>query len=312
MRNKKNDFYDILIEKMTMIYRDILSYGKTCDFLDELDRIGVRSTVLRPYSRHLAKRNEEKPTLEMKKSQEYFEANRDRINNILQILADEESRNTYEAMIRFRCKSEFEKLPKDSGVYQQYFFNDFFKYKKGECLVDGGAFIGDTVRRFQRCMKDNDIDSYQIIAFEPIKDAYDVLHKKYPDIISYNAGLWNSNCRLEFIEDQSGSHIIESIDNIEIDSKSKSFCDVKAIDLCDECRDVSLIKMDIEGAEMQALEGARMTILRNRPKLAICIYHSDEDMIRIAEYIHMLVPEYRLYVRQHTQFVTETVLYATI
>ena len=73
---------------------------------------------------------------------------------------------------------------------------------------------------------------------------------------------------------------------------------------------VTFIKMDIEGAEKKALMGARQTIIRNKPKLAICIYHSDEDMIEIAEYLHSLVPNYRLYIRHYFYEPIETVLYA--
>ena len=61
---------------------------------------------------------------------------------------------------------------------------------------------------------------------------------------------------------------------------------------------------------MDALMGAQEVIRRNHPKLTICIYHSNEDMIRIAEYIHELVPEYNLYIRHHSKFEGETVLYA--
>ena len=83
--------------------------------------------------------------------------------------------------------------------------------------------------------------------------------------------------------------------------------DVASIDETAECADATWIKMDIEGAEMDAIHGAEKTIKNNHPKLTICIYHSDEDMLRIIEYIHNLVPEYKLYVRQHTKFDIETV-----
>ncbi|WP_026491286.1 FkbM family methyltransferase [Butyrivibrio sp. XPD2002] len=98
--------------------------------------------------------------------------------------------------------------------------------------------------------------------------------------------------------------VYEGQDNISI-----KIC---SIDDTPECEGASFIKMDIEGAEWDALHGAEKTICRNKPKLALCIYHSDEDMIRIAEYIHELVPEYRLYVRHHTRRNHETVLYAVI
>jgi hypothetical protein len=75
---------------------------------------------------------------------------------------------------------------------------------------------------------------------------------------------------------------------------------------------VTFIKMDIEGAELNALKGAEKTILRDKPKLAICIYHSNEDMVRIAEYIYSIMPEYNFYVRHHytCPYLFETVLYA--
>lgn len=74
----------------------------------------------------------------------------------------------------------------------------------------------------------------------------------------------------------------------------------------------SFIKMDIEGAEWEALHGASDTIRREKPKLAISIYHSNEDMLRLIEYVHELVPEYRLYVRAHTMGIAETILYAMV
>jgi len=85
---------------------------------------------------------------------------------------------------------------------------------------------------------------------------------------------------------------------------------VRAIDDVPECHDATFIKMDVEGAELDALYGAKETILRNKPKLAICIYHYHRDFVEIPKWIHSLVPEYKLYVRHHAFSVNETVLYA--
>lgn len=73
---------------------------------------------------------------------------------------------------------------------------------------------------------------------------------------------------------------------------------------------VTFIKMDIEGAELKALKGAKETIAKNKPRLAICIYHKPEDIYEIPEYILSVVPEYRFWIRHYTSNAWETVLYA--
>ena len=84
----------------------------------------------------------------------------------------------------------------------------------------------------------------------------------------------------------------------------------RAIDNVEDCRDATFIKMDIEGSEYEALIGAQNTIKKNRPKLAICIYHSDEDMLRLIELIANWDLGYKFYIRHHAQKISETVLYA--
>lgn len=73
---------------------------------------------------------------------------------------------------------------------------------------------------------------------------------------------------------------------------------------------VTYIKLDIEGAELEALKGAQEIIKRDKPKLAICIYHKKEDMVEIPYFIKQLVPEYRLFIRHYSNNECETVLYA--
>lgn len=73
---------------------------------------------------------------------------------------------------------------------------------------------------------------------------------------------------------------------------------------------ISFIKLDIEGAELRSLQGAGRIILRNRPRLAVCLYHKKEDYWKISCYLKSLVPEYRLYIRHYSNYSAETVLYA--
>ena len=68
--------------------------------------------------------------------------------------------------------------------------------------------------------------------------------------------------------------------------------------------------MDIEGAEHNAIEGAKETIKRYLPILAICVYHKPEDFYDISLLIHEISEEYKFYIRQYRYGQTETVLYA--
>lgn len=73
---------------------------------------------------------------------------------------------------------------------------------------------------------------------------------------------------------------------------------------------VGFIKMDIEGAEFEALHGAQNTIARDKPLLAICTYHREGDTVAFMEYLKRLVPTYRFWLRHYGPARTETVLYA--
>lgn len=116
----------------------------------------------------------------------------------------------------------------------------------------------------------------------------------------------NKNGTANFLSDNNGMYS-KIVDYATADSIS-----LVKIDDVQECNDATFIKMDIEGSELQALQGAEKTIVKNKPKLAISIYHSNEDMLRIAEYIHELVPEYKIYMRAHNMGIAENVLYAHI
>lgn len=70
--------------------------------------------------------------------------------------------------------------------------------------------------------------------------------------------------------------------------------------------------MDIEGAELDALIGAKNTIKNNKPFCTICVYHRPGDIFVIANYLKELVPEYKFKIRHYGMSMCETVLYAFI
>ena len=68
--------------------------------------------------------------------------------------------------------------------------------------------------------------------------------------------------------------------------------------------------MDIEGFELNALEGAKDTIKKYRPKLAICLYHKPQDLWEIPLFIKSIDSNYKIFIRHHTDLLNETVCYA--
>lgn len=123
----------------------------------------------------------------------------------------------------------------------------------------------------------------------------------------YPYGLHEKRVRLSFANDNVvfASHIVG-------EGEGTSCIDCVSLDEIIGVDDVTFIKMDIEGAEIPALKGARKTIIRNKPKLAICIYHKPDDLWEIPELIHSFVPEYKFYIRHYGPRCRGTILFATI
>lgn len=205
-----------------------------------------------------------------------------------------------------------DKTPIDRKLYSehdQYFVKDIIQIDDGEVFIDGGAYTGDTIQQYMDTARKEHKKIGKIIAFEPDPDNYQLLNKFYgknKKIMIINKGLADRSGEFLFLGRGESSRLTED------ERKATTKVSVVNIDSIPECREATWIKMDIEGAEMDALHGAQETIKRSCPKLTICIYHSDEDMLRIAEYIHELVPEYKLYIRHHSKSNVETVLYAVM
>lgn len=272
--------------------------------------------VVRILHRRLARENQINPTHTMYEAQCFFKKNHHRIKNIKTFLEDEESRIVFDTMIQFRCTQDYSILNRISeiNVHRQYFDNEFFCYdKQFECLIDCGAFDGDTVNAFRHHMSKIGVREIKVVAFEPDKSNYIRLVKNQPRITAINSGVWNKDTTLSFIVKGNASTktVIDEKDLRGTTDKQLKIS-VRSIDNCRECDDATLIKMDVEGSEKNGLEGAKNLIIRKKPKLAICIYHSNEDMLQIAEWVHEAVPEYRIWIRQHMDNNNETVLYAMV
>lgn len=187
----------------------------------------------------------------------------------------------------------------EQELWEIYFDND-------EVLVDCGAYTGDSATAFIKATAGR---FKQIISFEPdrkncMKYADNIQHER---CVLYPYGVGAKSVRKAIIPNNSGTYFTTDMqaDSVEV---------VALDEFLDEIP-VTFIKMDIEGAELDALYGAEKLIRKYRPKLAISIYHRPEDIFEIPQWIQKLECDYRMRIRQHCyrndKFdIRETILYA--
>lgn len=75
---------------------------------------------------------------------------------------------------------------------------------------------------------------------------------------------------------------------------------------------VDFIKMDVEGGEVDALKGARQTILRHGPRLAISVYHLARDLPDVVAAIRQARPDYQFFLSHKSRGLSETMLFASV
>lgn len=188
------------------------------------------------------------------------------------------------------------------GGEKQYFDSEILVPKTEEIFVDGGALDGeDTVSFFQWC-HGSDTKAY---VFEPAHCNQSRLRKlvETDGRIEYiDKGMWSEKGELRFSK--------EMVCSGRISNYGEEVVEVVSLDEVLNGSEVSFIKMDIEGSEMQALLGCKETIVKHKPRLAICVYHKIEDILEIPKLVLGFNPDYKLYLRHYGYVDTETVLYA--
>lgn len=186
----------------------------------------------------------------------------------------------------------------------QYFETPIITPQSNEVFIDAGCFNCDTSLLFRKWCG----GKYEkIYAFEPdpanYRNCQSVIDKeRIHNIELLNAGVWSQDDRLQFNSEESSASSFDPVGAISID--------VRSIDSVLQGARATFIKLDVEGAELEALKGARETIVKYRPRLAVCVYHKPEDLLELQLYLQSLVPDYKFYIRHYSNFTIETVLYA--
>lgn len=211
-------------------------------------------------------------------------------------LGDEQSRRVLTAVVRSWRFYEIEPLEavKDHQ-YDDYFDLSLLHCDENEVVADVGAFTGDT---FLSYIKNYGSMAYRhYYCYEITKTSFDVLKQvtaSYPWVVLRRKGVGDGpgTMNLDTGSDASANTLSQDADT------SAETVDVVALD-DDIAEPLTLIKMDIEGAEQSALQGCARHIREDRPKLALSVYHNFEDLWKLPRMVEELASGYRFYLRYH-------------
>lgn len=235
----------------------------------------------------------------------FLEQNLDSLADTYYSLADDFSKKTMLKVIEGRLTGDLNVI-KDVWMQNQYWPEDIIQFSEEESIIECGSSDGVTLRELYAALK----GKYRhIYCFEPDVGCEQILKSTIHELDSAGnisfipKGTYREAITLHFKNEEIESGLSK------VSESGDTSIECVAID--DEiCEAVTYIKMDIEGAELDTLIGAKRTIIKNKPKLAVCIYHKDEDMVNILQYLKGLDLGYRFYIRHHNCNMTETVLYA--
>jgi FkbM family methyltransferase len=173
-------------------------------------------------------------------------------------------------------------------LYSDYFDLDILECTKNEVLVDMGAYIGDSAFDFVNTFGDYaKIYAYEVTprTFEVLKKNLEQLKNIYP--IQKGLGLEESVMYITDTGNGAGNTV-----------SYKGTIAVPIVSLDEDIQEpVSLIKMDIEGAEKDALLGSIRHIKEEKPKLLISAYHIPNDLFQIPKLVNEIRDDYKFYLR---------------
>lgn len=217
-----------------------------------------------------------------------------------ELLADEGSRDLLRRVVEFRLTGNYAALPEPTPA-DQYSPTDLPRWPQPLRFVDAGAFTGDTLRHFRQ----RGYEFEAIVAFEPDPNNFGHLARCVEELgggTCLPCGLSSTTRQLSFAAEGSGASRIADdgghlVQCVALDEALPGFRP-------------TLIKMDIEGAEPDALRGAARTIASSRPGLAISVYHHPAHLWEIPLLIHQWDLGYQFHLRMHGQSSFDLVLYA--
>ncbi len=232
---------------------------------------------------------------------EFFEANNELIEEIRHYLADRESLQLFDAIIKTHKNSKLEKFPWKSVKFQ-YFNKKLFRKGAYDRLLQIGAFDGDTLQ----CLDSCGVKPDTLWAFEPDKKNFLNLKKNIPlawkgqQINLIQMAVGNRSGEISFVQNNGPTSRI---------GKGTSF--VKSVKLDDYHfqEDPTIVILDVEGYERQAISGMKKLIRRCLPTIAVATYHFPSDILKIPKLIMEISPYKNVLLRNYSGSVVDTVMY---
>jgi len=181
------------------------------------------------------------------------------------------------------------KIPCSYSTYLECYFPE-----KGDVVLDCGAHVGNCAILFSRLVGKEG----RVIALEPFEDSYKILKKRIKRMNSDNVtaikkGVWHKNTTLslQVFLDSSFCKIINNDNNVFAGENKTEINCITIDDLAKELKlmRLDMIKMDIEGAEIEALEGSGDTIKKFFPCFAIASYHirnKEQTFLKVEQYLN--------------------------
>jgi FkbM family methyltransferase len=225
-------------------------------------------------------------------------------------LGDELSRRDVREQLLWRYWLDFSALSPPLDASDTYFPMDLLSPVPDEVFVDCGSFDGDSIRSFNRHWGG---EFRHAFAFEPDPVNRGALASNVEamgisdrvTVMPFAVG--NTNGRVSFAFNSSASSHVMA-ESAKSDPGSAIEC--RRLDDIDWPLMPTYIKMDIEGAEPEALAGGSELLRRHQPVLAICTYHRSEHLWQIPNLIHSISSEYHLFLRRYAEECWEGVCYA--
>jgi len=234
--------------------------------------------------------------------QEDFAQNIPRHLGVFLSLTDDKSREVHDGLIQYRLKYDAAYADAVADQYdRQYFDEKLISYSEDGVFVDLGGYDGDTVEKY---IQFGEKVYKKIYLFEPDKTILErakVRLKNFDHIEYVPTGAYSKDGELRFSASGRTNGFFSEVGDLIIP--------VQKLDSVVK-EDPILIKMDIEGSEKEALIGARDTIQRSKPKLAIAAYHFATDLWRLVDVIREINPSYSFYLRHYSETGLESVIYA--